>query len=213
MSATLSFLGLTAAAPELLQPPIFNLPSELSHEILDPLLLAETAELEILYPEPDTLGTVIKAWSSARSPAWAKMAQALEAEYNPIHNYDRAESWTESKNGSGQRSGTNDRTTTGTGSSSGSLVTDKAGYNSQAATNPAQRNTSTGTDQSSGTQADEWSEDTSNEETVTRRGNVSGNIGVTTSQQMIESELELRKMNLYQTIIQEFKTMFCILVY
>ena len=118
MSATLSFLGLATAAPELLQPPIFNLPEELSHEILDPLLLAETAELEILYPDPDTLGTVIKAWSSARSPAWAKMALALEAEYNPIHNYDRAESWTESKTGSGQRSGTNDRSTTGTGSSS-----------------------------------------------------------------------------------------------
>lgn len=213
MSATLSLLGLTAAAPELLQPPIFNLPEELSHEILDPLLLAETAELEILYPDPDTLGTVIKAWTTARAPAWARMAQALEAEYNPIHNYDRAESWTESKTGSGQRSGTNDRSTTGTGSSSGSLVTDRAGYNSQAATNPAQRNTSTGTDQSSGTQADEWTEDTSSEEAVTRQGNVSGNIGVTTSQQMIQSELELRKTDLYQTIIQEFKTMFCILVY
>lgn len=41
-----------------------------------------------------------------------------------------------------------------------------------------------------------------------------GNIGVTTSQQMLESELELApKLNVFNYIIESFKNRFCILVY
>lgn len=40
-----------------------------------------------------------------------------------------------------------------------------------------------------------------------------GNIGVTTTQQMIQQELELRLMNLYDMIADQFLTEFCILVY
>lgn len=40
-----------------------------------------------------------------------------------------------------------------------------------------------------------------------------GNIGVTTSQQMIEAERELAKFNIYDFIIESFKNRFCILVY
>lgn len=40
-----------------------------------------------------------------------------------------------------------------------------------------------------------------------------GNIGVTTTQQMIESERELVKFNIYDYIISSFKKRFCILIY
>lgn len=40
-----------------------------------------------------------------------------------------------------------------------------------------------------------------------------GNIGVTTTQQMIESERELVKFNLYEYIAEEFAKEFCLLVY
>lgn len=40
-----------------------------------------------------------------------------------------------------------------------------------------------------------------------------GNIGVTTTQQMIEAEREVVKFNIYDYIIEEFKQRFCILVY
>lgn len=52
----------------------------------------------------------------------------------------------------------------------------------------------------------------------TKRGNkhnahLYGNIGVTTSSQMITGELEIRKQDLISIIVREFKENFCIMVY
>ena len=225
MRAMLSFLGMVNQVPSLISAETFPLPTGLSHEILDPLLLAETAELEILYPEPNTLGIVIAAWAAARGPAWAKILAAMTAVYNPIHNYDRTESSTETLEGSSTKQGTNDRTgssdttTTATGSESASLAKNVHGYNSSSANVPSNSDTSSGqsSDSSSSgtdtTQADEWAEDQSNEHTLTRSSTIAGNIGVTTSQQMVQAEVELRKIDVYKIIVQEFKAMFCIGVY
>lgn len=214
---TLSFLGMVQQVPSLIDSTTFPLPEGLSHEVLDPLLLAETAELEIMYPEPNTLAVVITAWATARGPAWGRMAAALSATYNPIHNYDRSESWTEGKQGSDHGQGTTAKTGSSTSSgTTGSTVTkDVAGYNSSAANVPKDKDTASGTSSgqiSTGEQG-EWSDSRTTAEQVTRSGSVSGNIGVTTSQQMIEAELELRKIDIYKLIIREFTQMFCLGVY
>lgn len=52
----------------------------------------------------------------------------------------------------------------------------------------------------------------------TKRGNkhsahLYGNIGVTTSAQMLDGELEIRKQDLISIIVREFKENFCIMVY
>lgn len=53
-----------------------------------------------------------------------------------------------------------------------------------------------------------------NEQTTNKRsGRAYGNIGVTTTQQMIEAEREVVRFNLTETIIAEFKQRFCIMVY
>lgn len=44
-------------------------------------------------------------------------------------------------------------------------------------------------------------------------GRIHGNIGVTTTQQMLESERELVNFDLVQTIANEFRDYFCLLVY
>lgn len=50
--------------------------------------------------------------------------------------------------------------------------------------------------------------------TIERNIRAYGNIGVTTSQQMLESELKLRSnYNIYDLIINDFKNRFCVLVY
>lgn len=46
-----------------------------------------------------------------------------------------------------------------------------------------------------------------------RNGNTYGNIGVTTTQQMIEQERNTVKFNIYDYIITEFKKRFCIMIY
>ena len=49
---------------------------------------------------------------------------------------------------------------------------------------------------------------------VTRNNHTSGNIGVTTSQQMLEQEIELSaKLNVIKMIVDSFKERFCLLVY
>lgn len=217
MVPTLSLLGMLQISPDLIGSTNFPLPTGLTHETLDPLLLAETAELEILYPEPTTLATVIKAWATARGPAWTRMQAALAAEYNPIHNYDRSEEWTEEREGENSRQGTNDRGSSSTtaGTDSASLTSDRAGYNSAAANAPSSKDTSSGSSTTTvtGTLDDSWEEEGTNAESSSRSGRISGNIGVTTSQQMIEAELELRRLDIYRLIVQEFKNMFCLGVY
>ena len=47
----------------------------------------------------------------------------------------------------------------------------------------------------------------------TRTGRAHGNIGVTTSQQMIQSERDLVVFNLYDVIAESFIENFCLMVY
>ena len=211
--------------PSFLHEDVFKLPSSFDEGSgnarprysLANLILSEGAELEARYPDAATMNTVVKAWSTARLPSWTKMETALNASYNPIHNYDRSESWTEKREGEDSKAGTNDRTTgsTTTGTSSASLTQNVAGYNSSTATVPKSSDSSSGQDSSTmtGSQDDDWSEDGSHQETVTKSGTISGNIGVTTNQQMIEAELELRRLDLMNIIKKEFLDYFCLGVY
>ena len=67
---------------------------------------------------------------------------------------------------------------------------------------------------SSGSNALAHGEIITNEGEITRENHTSGNIGVTTSQQMLEQEIEISsKLNVINIIVQSFKTRFCILVY
>lgn len=224
MPLTISLLTMVNEDDTIINDTYFPLPTGLSHTGLDPLLLAETAELEILYPEPNTLKTVIKAWATVRGAAWEKMMAALNAQYNPISNYDRTEYWTDTHNLTNSREfhGTNSGSINGNGatvsSGSGTDTGTVAGYNS---TDWANKDKMTRSDssniQSSNTQsssgANDYADTNRDTGTLTRAGSVSGNIGVTTNQQMIQAELELRQMDIYRIIINEFIKMFCLGVY
>ena len=49
---------------------------------------------------------------------------------------------------------------------------------------------------------------------ITRNNHTTGNIGVTTSQQMLEQEIEVSaKLNVIKMIVESFKERFCLLVY
>ena len=50
-------------------------------------------------------------------------------------------------------------------------------------------------------------------ESIVHESHISGNIGVTTTQQMLEEERRLALFNIVQFIIDDFKSYFCILVY
>lgn len=160
--------------------------------------------------------------------AWGRLYAALTAEYNPIDNYNMHERGTDTRGNTGTQSSetthehsdteTPDltRTSNGTNDSSGGLY----GFNSvNSVPSDATTGKSTSTDKQSGTVSRTGNESTSNtrtdnltettEHTFTREGN----IGVTTSQQMIESEIELRKKQFYKIVFRDIINYVCLHVY
>lgn len=174
MVATLSLLGLYSFRGDILDD--FKLPDGIDRDDFVEMLLFDTAELELLTPDPDIMKQLLGRWSNVRVNAWSKMLDTETVEYNPIHNYDRQEDWVDD----------------GTGSSITDLSV--AGFND--ADMADRERTGTGTTTQS-----------------RHTARISGNIGVTTTQQMLESERESRKYSTVFEIIGEFKERFCLLVY
>ena len=231
----------------------FTVPEGLSKEDAAATILMATAELETIYPNPAMLQQLIGVWSRTRQAAWEHIHEALTAEYNLLHNYDRSEEWTDTRNGTRNtdKDGNNTRSETTSGTDNKTVTTHAEGENSSDTTvndevtnqvigydsnafvnhdkstkvgntvgtsNTENDGTETTAGTTSGTSSvtdviDETESETSTDR-ATHTGRVSGNIGVTTSQQMIESELRLRLgFNLYDIIADEFKRRFCILIY
>lgn len=168
-------------------------------------IMLETAELECVYPTPVFLKTAIGLWSSVQAMTWDRVYRASQAEYNPIENYDRNE--LETITGAESHSGTDTTTISGTGS--GSDNTSVAGFDSPTL---VPRDSTTFSNTNSGSEAMAHGERI--DDTHTRTGRIHGNIGVTTSQQMLEQEMQIAgKLNIYNYIVNEFKQRFCITVY
>lgn len=200
-------------------------------------LLMELAELEVLYTDPSFMKFAIENWSKKELYTWNRVYAASEAEYNPIENYDRIENSSDVTDGSRvhsgkdttQLSGTDTSTNSGsnTVTNSGSDATTKqtAAFNSTSLVDSGRDSTAYGhatntisSDSVSVThgQKEELThgESISEDVEVTHESRIHGNIGVTTSQQMLEQEMLIApKLNVINYMIDSFKNRFCILVY
>ena len=116
----------------------------------------------------------------------------------------------------GSNTGTqrNAGTTTNTGTQRNAGTTSNTGTQRDAGTT-----TNTGTQRNAGSSSDTYSDTNNTDEngndswTNTHKARLFGNIGVTTSQQMLQSELDIATWNLYEHIADLFVTEFCIMVY
>lgn len=168
-------------------------------------LLMETAELEVIYTDPDFMKNAIEAWSEKEVYTWTRLYDAMMAEYSPIENFDRYEDVDEQNRGAMTHSGTD--SVSGSGEDT---ITNKI--------TSFDNNTFVDHDKAI---AGKGSTDTTTYGHVvtdsTGRKIIShlhGNIGVTTNQQMLEAELQTRpKINIYRIIIDSFRERFCLLVY
>lgn len=177
----------------------------------------ECAELECLYPSVPFLKKAIGIWSATMQSSFARVWSAMNLEYNPIENYDRKEDETTSgtRQHSGQDITTGSNTDTRTISDSGSVQNKIAGFDATALVDHDSGTSSrTGSDSTTGTDRTELTHGEKIADAGTRTSHIHGNIGVTTSQQMLESELDLvPRLNFYKYLAEEFKRRFCILVY
>ena len=76
-----------------------------------------------------------------------------------------------------------------------------------------EENTATKTGSRFGLDDQTSNEKSNNNETTQHRAHLFGNIGVTTSQQMLQSELDVQRFNLYEQIADIFVEEFCIMIY
>lgn len=230
MSATISLLGLKRLNDGILGELV--VPDGVDVELVKDNLLAETAELEVIYPDAIFMQAMIGRWSAKELPIWERLYKTTLLEYNPIENYDRMEEWTEAedtkKNTEADATGTSRTDTDGTStrqSNTDGVINDQkyvSAYNEIEFT-PTERDNNTQNEKNESEQKDvgtvsvktsaENTTDETGNRNLLRKGRAHGNIGVTTSQQMIEAERDVALYNIIDVIINSFKNRFCLQVY
>ena len=136
---------------------------------------------------------------------WSKLWDAFSVEYNPIENYSMVETMTDDTKVTdyGRTSTRTDNLTdTNTPNLTNNTDNSKYAFNSSSAVptdEMEQRTTGTNTDTHTGTQG--YVNGGRDTETRNYELTRSGNIGVTTSQQMIESERRLRMWNFFEMVV------------
>jgi hypothetical protein len=209
---------------------LMQIPEALNKDVLVKSLLAQTAELEVLYPNPVVFKNLVAVWSQKNLDVWNRLYATTQYEYNPIENYNRYETGSDSGSGSTTHSGrdtrTIDRDMGGSDSSSGNGKDEHyiAGFNPTPSgqddgllkqTRDEGQSTSTTrygrTEDVTDTLAHGEQVATSNE--GEHELHAHGNIGVTTTQKLIKEQRQIDLFNVYDIIIEDFKMHFCILVY
>ena len=197
--ATLSIMAMYEYSPWIFES--FRLPSSIDRNILLDLIFSETAELEVLYPNPDIFERILGSWSKSRLETWNRIEKALTAEYSPIDNYTREETHIDSYTRNLSESGTSKSTSSGTE------------QNKRAAFNSAEQVNSDSSEDSSESNIQNSTKLGGND---SRNINIKahGNIGVTTTQKLITEEVKMRnKYNIYEIICNDFTDKFCLGVY
>lgn len=201
-----------------------TLPTGIDKETLVNNILLRGADFEVLYPDADFLQFVIGTWSKKWQRTFEKWIEALSIEYNPLENYDRIEEWEDKNNSVVKRDNTTDNTgtqgfkihdKTGTGNENINQVSafDSADFqNDNKSIGKGSSESDTTNDRTDNLHEVIKGTDTTDGKLV-HKGRLHGNIGVTTSQQMLQSELDIAAWNVYEKITDIFVAEFCIMIY
>lgn len=227
MGATLSFMGLYQADSTLFDR--LTVPAGVDKSLLVDNFLLDSAELEVIYPDPEFMKNALGIYSARQVKVWESLAKTFDLQYNPIWNVDGKVQEKEKrdlahadigkKTEKDSRSGNS--TETGSGTNGSTLQIDHAGFNS-ATYGADEKQTASGSASSTVNKTDTGSGTlTANDErsgtdtgTIERETTRTGNIGVTTTQQMLREELDIRpELNIYKYIIEDLKSRFCLLIY
>lgn len=228
--ATVSLLGLKRLNDGILSELV--VPKGIDIEVVKDNLLAETAELEIIYPDAIFMQTMIGRWSAKELPVWQKLYNTTILKYNPIENYDMTEKWSEdentTKNIDSEATGNSTTQTDSTSKTHDETDTNNgtnkyvSAYNETEFT-PTEKttgNAQTIEDSNNTTESDinikskdGLVSDEHGKRLLDRKGETRGNTGFYTKQKMIEQERKIVEYNIIDVIINSFKNRFCLQVY
>lgn len=218
------------------------LPEDLEdkRDVIKNNILLETAERELIYPDATFLKSAIGVWSAKQSPIWEELYKTTQYEYNPIWNVDGKT--VEDRDLEGTDYLTDDHTTTRTHTDTitrthndtmettydnGSTTKDTVYAFNSSTGDPSDEvrvdNDGTTTDAHTGTITDAHTGSITDKDTGTRKHDTSdsgtvtttrtGNIGVTSTQSLIQEQREVVKLNIIDVIIKDFADRFCLKVY
>lgn len=230
MSATVSLLGLKRLNEGILGELV--VPEGVDIELVKDNLLAETAELEVIYPDAIFMQAMIGRWSAKELPVWDRLYKTTLLQYNPIENYDRQEKWTEdentTKNLDSEATGSSDTATDGSSKKDSETITSTGTNKAVSAYNEvdftptekvdvAAQTTDYETNSNEGNinvrSKDGLVSDEKGKRALDREGSIHGNTGFYTKQKMIEQERNIAEYNIIDVIITSFKNRFCLQVY
>ena len=196
---TLSIAGLYSFNDHLFDD--MYIPESLDRDTVVASIIMETEGLEALYVDVPFMMNAIKYWSITMKHKWDKLVASMNFEYNPIWNKDGTRTHTETEDKSSERDETVADSTASTSNNFG------AGFNTTSGLTNRERDTV----QNSGQVKtdDDLKESTKRESKDVEQGN----IGVTSTQQLIKEEREVANINIYSIIAKDFKQKFCIQVY
>lgn len=181
-----------------------TLPEGIDKDTLTSNILLKGGEFEVQSGSPIFIHDAIEIWAKVYEATFTRWLEALAIEYAPLENYDRMEHWTDALDGSGSSNSTGTLDTT----YDDAVERTKSAYDSSSY-QPYDKVTTHATTDTDTTDRTSTTIDNDSE----HNGRVHGNIGVTTSQQMLTQELDMGYWNLYERITQLFLQEFVIPVY
>ncbi len=213
-----------------------QLPEGIDKDTLIGSIILRCNEFELLYSDPDFMIAAIDVWSRKNYWTFDKWVKAINIQYDPLYNYDRTEKSTDTHEGEYGKKGqdinqgsnvrTNDLTMTNDlKTENDTTLTHKEKAYNDASFVPTTEDVTdgeikdTGTVKNTGTATDAYGNTLNTDESGTDKhadtheSRMYGNIGVTTSQQMLQSELDIARWNMYEHIADLFCSEFCIMVY
>lgn len=185
-----------------------NLPPEMDVGTFIGVVMQKGAEFEVLYADADWFKNFIGVWSDKYYAMFERQLRALAIEYDPLENYDRKEEWSDLRQSNNKQKNNS--------SSMSSSISDREDQQNVSAFDsssysPKEQNLGKNKINASDVGVND-SEHQGNESGL-RTGRAHGNIGVTTSQQMLQAEWDVAKLNIYEEAADLFLNEFCIYVY
>ena len=217
-SAKLTMIGLYKYDPTLFDD--ISLPAGIDKTVLVPEIIKECDEFELVYADGDFMKFMTDHFFKKHYRTFEKWVEGLAEEFNPLHNYDRHEIYTDTK-GSNEKTDSTDNnrsvSSSQTSTSSGSDTTRNVSAYDAATLQPKENEVGTSTGTGNGVSNNEsnaiGSVNRTGNEIIQHEAHLYGNIGVTTSTQMLEDFLRVEGWNLYEHIAQLYVDEFCIRVF
>lgn len=201
----------------------FVLPAGIDEDLAINQILSRGGEWEVIYSNPLLIQSQVGYWCRRWERTFTKWINALNVEYDPLYNYDRHEEWEDERHNKQDGKDTNDLTTTNdlktATNTNVTTETERSAFDSSDY-QPLTKETITGDEDDNYTKdtgtiknTGDVKRENKEDETGKHKGRMYGNIGVTTSQQMLEAELEIAKWNIYEHIADIFLSEFTIPLY